>query len=74
MQYVEHHPYFVVREITVSVEHDRLTSDDVERWAGIRAGMNIWELEPREIEERLPRPPLGSRGLGPPRIPPASIG
>jgi cell division protein FtsQ len=53
---VRSHPYFAVREVVVGVGR-RLAASEVRALAGIAAGMSIWDVDLRAMEERLVRHP-----------------
>lgn len=53
---VRSHPYFAVREVVVGPGR-RLAASEVRAIAGIAAGMSIWDVDPRALEERLVRHP-----------------
>jgi cell division protein FtsQ len=49
---VRGHPYFAVREVVVGPKR-RLPASEVRAVAGIAAGMSIWDVDLRAMEERL---------------------
>jgi len=51
-QYTEHHPYFTVQEVSVD-ENGGFLQDDLLQWSGVSVGMNMWEVDPERIEQRL---------------------
>ena len=50
--YAARHPYFTVGEILVDAG-GRFTSEEVQTWAGLTPGMNLWEIDPAQVEARL---------------------
>lgn len=51
-RYAEFHPYFTVQEIVVE-ENGGFRQTDLLEWGGIRVGMNMWEVDPDQVEQRL---------------------
>lgn len=50
--YAARHPYFTVSEILIDAD-GRFTSEEVQTWAGLTPGTNLWDLDPARIEARL---------------------
>jgi cell division protein FtsQ len=50
--WIEAHPYFAVREIDVEAP-GRLDANTIVGWAGLTAGMSVWDVSARRAEERL---------------------
>lgn len=51
-RYAEHHPYFTVREIVVA-ENAGLSPEELREWGGVKVGMSMWEVDPKQVESRL---------------------
>jgi cell division protein FtsQ len=51
-EWVRTHPYFRVDVITVAPT-ERIPAGDLLRFAGLRPGMSIWNVDPSELEARL---------------------
>lgn len=51
-RYAEQHPYFTVQEIVVE-ENLGFSQDDVQEWSGVKVGMSMWEVDPKQVENRL---------------------
>ncbi len=45
-------PYFAVREIQMNAE-DKLGGSEIVAMTGLREGMNIWDIEPANIEKKI---------------------
>lgn len=52
MRYAEFHPYFTVREIVVE-ENGGFRQTDLLEWGGVKVGMNMWRVDPDQVEQRL---------------------
>lgn len=50
------HPYFSVQEIRVTGSH-KVSNSQIVSLAGLRLGMNIWDVNPKMIEAKLNRHP-----------------
>jgi cell division protein FtsQ len=50
------HPYFAVREVSVT-GHARLTRQDVMAWVGVRPGTSVWDAVPGHVAVRLRQHP-----------------
>lgn len=50
--YAARHPYFTVGEILVEAG-GRFTSAEVQTWAGLTPGVNLWAIDPAHVEARL---------------------
>ena len=50
--YAAHHPYFAVREIIVNADSG-FAEQEVQAWGGLTLGMNLWGIDPPQIEARL---------------------
>lgn len=51
-RYVMQHPYFTVQEIVVNSDGP-FSAEEVQRWGGLAPGMNLWMIDPAQVEARL---------------------
>lgn len=50
--YAAHHPYFTASEIVIDAG-ERFSAEEVQMWAGLTPGMNLWDIDPAQVETRL---------------------
>jgi cell division septal protein FtsQ len=50
--YATHHPYFTVGDITVDSD-GHFSEQEIQEWSGLTVGMNLWEVDPPQVEARL---------------------
>jgi len=55
-RFIIENPYFAVREIQVR-GGDKVRGNEIISMAGLRHGMNLWNIEPEKIEEKVSRHP-----------------
>lgn len=51
-QYASVHPYFTLGEIEVETG-GRFSQEEIQTWSGLALGMNLWEIDPVQVETRL---------------------
>ncbi|MGH7966224.1 MAG: cell division protein FtsQ/DivIB [Candidatus Binatia bacterium] len=51
-RYATAHPYFSLGEIVVEAD-GRFSQEEIQTWASLAPGMNLWEIDPAQIETRL---------------------
>ncbi len=56
------HPYFSVKEITVT-GYKKVGGSEIVALAGLKPGVNIWKVNPTRIEAKLSRHPWVRRGV-----------
>ena len=61
-RFVFDNPYFAVREIQVR-GGDKVRGNEIISIAGLRHGMNLWNIEPEKIEKKVSRHPWVRRVL-----------
>ena len=53
-RYIQHHPYFSVRTIDIELDAGALFSqEEIIAWSGITQGMNLWVIDPEQMQARL---------------------
>jgi cell division septal protein FtsQ len=50
--YAAQHSYFAVQDIQVS-SHGRFSTEQIRAWSGLTLGMNLWTIDPPQLEARL---------------------
>lgn len=51
-QYASVHPYFTIGEVVVEAG-GRFSPEEIQTWASVAPGMNLWEIDPVQVETRL---------------------
>src|SRR5918995_5459175 len=62
-RFIFENPYFAVREIQVR-GGDKVRGNEIISMAGLRHGMNLWNIEPKKIEKKVSGHPWVRRGGG----------
>ena len=50
--YAAQHPYFAVQDIQVS-SHGRFSIEQIRTWSGLALGMDLWAIDPPQVEAHL---------------------
>lgn len=50
--YIQRHPYFAIKDIVIETEAP-LSQEEVLTWSGLGVGINVWTVNPEQIETRL---------------------
>jgi len=51
-QYTSVHPYFTLGEVVIETS-GRFSQEEIQTWSGLTPGMNLWEIDPVQVETRL---------------------